>query len=266
MIFPILGHATSLYLRHSEEILPPHRGRCAKWDALKISPPKKKKRRQSYASLILDTTKEKSRKLSSSKYRQSGKYHERAFRGRWGRGRGRGGCVRDMVGRGEVQGKCVRGRLGRVGGKKRFWVGKWGKHLSFIWRGNCRVSWKSWGRSQVEYPCTCTPYHSFFFFVSSLFSTGIKSRCLGGQRKCVRGRGGNVGGEKSCRVRKGGKHLIFIWRGNYWVSCKSWRRMQVEYPCTCTSYHQLLLLISSLLYTGIKSGCRGGQGNVSGEG
>ena len=61
----------------------------------------------------------------------------------------------------------------------------------------------------------------FLFFISSLLSTGIKSVFLGGQGKCVRGRGENGVGDKSCHVRNGGKHRSFIWRGSYGVSWKS---------------------------------------------
>ena len=42
-----------------------------------------------------------------------------------------------------------------------------------------------------------------------------------GQEKCVRGRGGNVGGEKSVCVGKGEKHPIFVLIGYYGVSWNS---------------------------------------------
>ena len=85
--------------------------------------------------------------------------------------------------------------------------------------------------------------------------------------KCVRGRGGNGGGEKSCCNRKGGKHCSFIWRENYGVSWKSLRIIQVEYTFSCTPYNSLFFFISYLLSTGRKSGCQGGQGKcVRGRG
>ena len=80
--------------------------------------------------------------------------------------------------------------------------------------------------------------------------------------KCVRGRGGNEGGEKSFRVGKVGKHPSSIWRGNYGVSLKSRRRSQVEYPYTCNPYHYFLLFITSLLTTGIKYGFQDHPGKL----
>ena len=109
----------------------------------------------------------------------------------------------------------------------------------------------------VPAPHIITSYYSSPPF----FSQVKKSVFRVGQVKCVRGRGGNRGGEKMWCVRKGGKHRIFIWRGNYGVSWNSWRICQVEYPCTCTPYNSFLLFTPSLLSTGIKSVCRVGQGN-----
>ena len=64
-------------------------------------------------------------------------------------------------------------------------------------------------------------------------------------------RGGNGGVDKFCHFGKGGTHPSFIWRGNYGVGWKSLKGSQVKYPCTYTQYHSFLLIISSLLGTGI---------------
>ena len=47
--------------------------------------------------------KEKARKSSALKFRQFGKNHDIAFRGRGGRGGGRRKCVRGRRGRGEIR-------------------------------------------------------------------------------------------------------------------------------------------------------------------
>ena len=68
-----------------------------------------------------------------------------------------------------------------------------------------------------------------------------------------------------CHVKKGEKHSIFIWIGNYGVSWKSQRIRQVEYPCTCTPYNSFFFIIPSLLGTDIKSGFQEQSSNGDNE-
>ena len=146
-------------------------GRAKQADPKKSPSKKKKKGRKRCSGLTPESTKVKARKSSALKYTQFGKYHERAFIVRGGRGREM--CQRKGK-KGVMPGKCVRGRGGNEGGEKSFRVGKVGKHPSSIWRGNYGVSLKSRRRSQVEYPYTCNPYHYFLLFITSLLTTGIK--------------------------------------------------------------------------------------------
>ena len=53
MILPIIGHARSLSLRHSEEMCPTHKGSSVKQAATKKLPPKKKKNKQDDAVTVL---------------------------------------------------------------------------------------------------------------------------------------------------------------------------------------------------------------------
>ena len=69
----------------------------------KKHPPKKKKEDTRCFSSIQESTKVKARKSNTLKCRQSGKDHERAFRGRGVRDGGRVKCVRVRVGRGVGQ-------------------------------------------------------------------------------------------------------------------------------------------------------------------